>query len=377
MNKSIDSLYLQTQKLIRENEYQDNSNFENKVRRIVLKDSCLSLDKEITFNSVKNSLVKINVIIESTVEGNFSLSLNDVTIFNIENQVSAFASKTIYANEGNMLNIVSDLSGFGDLKIVIELYGNINMSNEKLINTKQINDNIYLINNQLLSKHNDIMSLLSNINNKNYYYNVKYLDHNVNIKDADNSEFVYHYIYLNNESMILSDGNNEVDLGLPDGSVCLLSSDDLGAFYNVIYILDGKTFLRVYDSEFSLVNEFQLTSIDYLNFAELKSVSSDIATNYFWAKSQDGYWYLLNVDNAGQVGSVRQYTKCDDIASYFFDGVHYVLELQQYGVVVSKFNDIILSKNEESIELKNVDNAFIFDNVLYLLIEDIVQEVQL
>ena len=82
-----------------------------------------------------------------------------------------------------------------------------------------------------------------------------------------------------------------------------------------------------------------------------------------------------SIDDLGEIFYSRQFVKCHDVSSYFIGGLHYVLELNQYGIAISKFQELDLKNNESSVEFNNVDNAFIFDNVLYLLNGDVIQEI--
>jgi hypothetical protein len=281
------------------------------------------------------------------------------------------------SNDVNLLKIESDLSGFGNVKINLEIIGNINFKYEKLINAKNVGNKIYVVYNGLLSKNNYISDIVTTLYNNNQYYNDNIVDNNLcNINDKNN-EFLYSYIYRSDEELFLTDGDLLVALGDNVQEACMLSSSDSNCFYRIVFVKNGEVILKIFDSNFNLKNEIKMESISYLNLKELKSISSNNSLNYFWAKSQDGYWYLIGIDNLGEVFFTRQYIKCDDIFSYFYNGVHYVLEKNKHGIVLSKFNDIELKNNLKNVEFKNVENAFIVNDVLYLLAGDVVQEIEL
>lgn len=363
--------------LLREFYYEKNSKNEFAISRFVVENNESNFEKEIVFNAVHNSMADISVTILSNVSGKISINLNDVDIFDIDNSSTFTCCKKVYVKDVNSLCVDVKLSQVGNVKIFIEISGEIFFIKEKLINAKYIGDILNIVKDDLLSQNKDILSITNNIFNKNHYNKNNIEDHNVSKINTQNNTYLYSYIYLENNVLKISDDKTIMELGDNVDGVCMLSSDDVDYFYRLVFVNNGQVKFKIFNIDFDLVSEYSIDSLRYLNIKEVKSISSNVACNYFWAKSQDGFWYLIGINNLGEIFHVRQYVKCDDISSYFYNGLHYVLELDKYGITVSLFRDIALSENEKNIKFYNANNAFIFKNILYLLVGDIVQEIEL
>ena len=105
--------------LLREKHYNDKEKIALNFQKFIFEDECLAFEKEIIFNSKRNSIVVINIDFEVDVAANFLVYFNEVCVLKNNNKLTF--SKNIFLNSDdvNSLKIESDLSSFGNIKIIL------------------------------------------------------------------------------------------------------------------------------------------------------------------------------------------------------------------------------------------------------------------
>ncbi len=376
MSNVSNNLFSKTQKLIRSNEENTNTILDEKIYNFCYEISSTKEEKIISFNGKENSIAQFGLEINVSNNANICMILNDVKLY--EEIVSQYCSTSVnaYIKENNVLKIVYQSENDVTIKIKLKLKGCIESFEKTLSKLSFCDENINFIKNDLLSKSGGILSITSNICNINNYESDKFLDCNVGFKIEENDKISNVKLYYDN-MYILKDDSNSKTFNV-DGveSMCLLTSNDADHYYNVLYVINGGLYLKSFNSDMAEVLTKKL-NLDYINVDKVKSICSDFPTNYFWIKSKDEIWYLSYLNPEGYVLSTREYSKCKDIANYYTENGNYLIQLFEEGVRVEKFNSLTLSYRMSFCDYLNVDDAFIYDNTLYLVSGFSVEQIKL
>ena len=202
-NRLLEKMYLDTKKMLKENQQINNRVYNNKVRNFVIENTCLNMEKDIDFEGVKNSIAILTISVECDVDCDFNVSLNGVNVIKKDFLGKVFLTKRVYIDELNSLKIVSVLDSFSNIKIEISLYGCIESEGNKLFNTKNIGNDLYLCKNNYMSNTNDVLTITNTINNITYYNNVKYIDYNINYKINTTDKHLVSYLYICRQILFL------------------------------------------------------------------------------------------------------------------------------------------------------------------------------
>lgn len=376
MSNVTNTMFSKTQKLIRSNEENTNTTLDEKIYNCCYANTSTQGEKIIIFDGKENSIAQF--CLEANVSGNANICviLNNVKV--CEENVNQYYSTLIncYLKENNVLKITFVSESDVDIKINLKLKGCIESLEKTLSKLNFCGENINFIKNGLLSKSDNILAITSNIYNTSKYASDKYYDCNVNFKIGENDKISNATLYYDNV-YILKDGENSKTFNIDNvDSMCLLTSNDSNHYYNVLYVINGELYLKSFNSNMVEVLTKKL-GLNYISVDKVKSICSYTPTNYFWIKSKSGIWYLACLNPEGYVLSTREYSKCEDIANYYADNGNYLIQLFEEGVRVEKFNSLTLSYRMSFCDYLNVGDAFIYDDILYLVSGFSIEQIKL
>ena len=372
----ISNVCLDTKKILRDIDENNLLRNDEKIIKFKYKSSITNGSKIFNFYGVDSSLVTIVFRFYTLSNVNVKIKFNNISIFeNTLNSEEKIINKNKYINSRNSICIEHDSDSNGEICFEIEIKGCVNKMRKMIPKCIFFLNNFNILNERILSKSNQLLSTSNIMYDNGHNVCDNSIDINVNYFNNTNNQEKLNIIYIDNDkNIILKNSDNEKIISIENvNDLCLLSSNDYNLYYKFIYLSGGKLSLVVLDYNFNFVNSSAISSLNYIKIKRIKSIVADVPNNYFWAQSIDDIWYLICIQNDGSVLSVFPYKKCDDVVSYFLNSLHYVLSTMQYGLLVEKMLKMDNFDRLECIELKNVEDAIIHDNSIYILNDNFVQ----
>lgn len=381
MNNSISlkKINNKTNKILKEIEESNLSKFKEKSISFCYENHTLIDEKCFNFEGVYGSQIELFFDINLTQNSEVKVVLNDVIIY--ENYVETgrvLFYKNLYINDNNCLKFSFNSHEQNNIKVKASIKGELKKYEKLLSNLDFIDDYVCFIRDRLLSKSNDILSITHNIHNISRYGTDKVFSINSQYQNDNKTKNKINYIISNNDGFYIKNdsANFKLDLSGVD-DVCILPFTELKKTYNIVYVKNGRIFYDSYDENFNKLVSKILNFLDNTNIIKVCPICSDFFINKLWAKSTNNYWYLLSISLDGDIESIVEYSEANDIVCYALGDRFYVVKLNDDGITLDEFSDNNYTQKLSSRRFLNSDDAFIFNNVLYLVNGFVVQEIEL